>query len=326
MKMLRLCLLAVGLLGFDLYAKPVPSSYMQEFKAFKHSPEYERMFAAGANSDVQNIQKDVDIFKALTFSQRLLRFAFMAYDIVLVTPQAMPRLYNFIDTLCKQNSIETPTIFIGLNEGFFNAAASKLFKSTGAIIIGKQMLKETSESALEAILAHEIGHIKHNHVNKILLILAVSVAAGHAMSKLVDKLWVVDRENNSRKTATLMSIEYASIFLLPSILINKRFEKEADTFACENGHAHGVVETFEFFKERSDKADNDIVVISDKIVASKKNVTFTDYLQLKLRLGIVKVKHKFSKAYKWIYHNTPWGPHPSPNARIEAAQEYIATH
>lgn len=300
---------------------------MQEFKAFKQSPEYERMFASGANPDVKHLRKDLEIFKSLSLSQRIIRFAFMFYDIIIVTPQTMPKFYGFVDNLCKKNGIETPTIFIALDQGFFNAAASKLFKSSGAIIIGKQLLKQTSDNALEAILAHEIGHIKHNHVNKMLLLLAACAVSGHVVSSFLDEHWQVKNMSElSTKKTVITLIDYAFIFLGPALIINKQFEKEADMFACENGHAHGVVEAFELFLDHSQKNDADLVEISDKVNADRKNVGIHDYLQLKLRLGMVKLCHKFSNAYKWIYYNTPWGAHPSPEARIDAAQNYLATH
>ena len=326
MKMLHLSLLAMGLFAGSVYAKNAPSSYMQEFTAFKHSPAYERMFAPLVNESVKDLQKDLDIFKQLSLSQRMIRFMFMVYDIVIVTPQTMPSLYSFIDTLCKKNGIATPTIFIGLNEGFFNAAASKLFKSTGAIIIGKQMLKDTSDSALEAVLAHEIGHIKHDHVNKSFLILAACATSAIVLKNLIEKLLDPKDPLFTSKKIMLNLLRDATIWFGPCIIINKAFEKEADAFACENGYAAGMVEAFELFKDISQQADNDLVMISDKIYENKKNVTVIDYLQLKLRLGMVKVGHKFGKAYEWLNYNTPWGAHPSHDARIEAAQEYIANH
>lgn len=329
MKVLHLFLLIMGMASLNICAEKRQDAYLREFEAFQNSPEYKRMFAEGTNESIKRLQKDVDIFKALTPLQRLLRFAFLMYDLVLVTPETMPQLYSFIDTLCKKSNIATPTVFIALDEGIYNAAASKLFKSTGAIVIFQRVLKEASDMSLEGIMAHEIGHIKYNHVNKSLLILMASVAAAIGTESLLENLWIDTKSNAPSefyKKASLSVLQNLLILILPSLIINKRFEKEADAFACENGYAHGMIEAFESFNEHVALADSDVAFTTDKINASKKSISLVDYAQLKVRLGLVKMRHAFNKGYRWLNHNTPWGAHPSPDARIEAAQEYLATH
>ena len=46
-----------------------------------------------------------------------------------------------------------PTVFITRKENFFNACAAKVLTSSGGIVIGQDLIVESSEKELEAIVA-----------------------------------------------------------------------------------------------------------------------------------------------------------------------------
>lgn len=306
--------------------------YYSELKAYKKAPATKEMFDEYAHSGLARIQSDITIYKNLTSFQRFVRSGFLGLDVILVTPDTLPKLYEYVDGICKKADIATPTIFVTRHDGFFNAFAQKLFASTGGIIIGQKLMHEVSDEALEAIVAHEIGHIKHNHVNKILGLMAMSYLLYRLLCKALDleSVRVYSSETEAEKFLKLGGLIAKKVavlqgcLLLPPLVINKQFEKEADAFACDNGKSEGIVEFFEFILGKEQLREEEFVAIHNLLQQNKVDLTFSDYyFDLMPRYYLEKFGHNIDKARRYIYHNTFLGAHPSPEARIAAAQKYL---
>ena len=289
--------------------------YYSELKAYKKDPATKEMFDEWAHSGLAKIQRDINTHKNLTFFQRFIRSAFLGLDVILVAPETLPKLYEYVDGICHKADIATPTIFVTRHDGFFNAAAQKLFASTGGIIVGQKLMHEVSDESLEAIIAHEIGHIKHNHVNKMMALGLVDWMVYFALVKLLSE------DGRISKPRELFAW-IASSFTSP-LIINKRFEKEADLFACDNGKAQGIVEFFELMLEKEQLREEEFVAIAELLQKNRSDLSLWSNMILGLRYSMAKFGHNFGTAFKYIYHNTFLGAHPSPEARIAAAQKYL---
>ena len=292
--------------------------YQQDLKDWKETKRYELVFDEDANESLRGIQADIENYKELTYLQRLLRFAVMGQGVVIVTPETMPHLYNYVQGICTQEGLPVPTIFITTSKGIFNAFAQKLFASVGAILIGQKLLNEVSQDELEAVIAHEIGHIKYNHVNKALLLsLATYISFKALFEYLIDDKGVFAAVKKECLSICLSDIA-------TSLIINKKFEKQADEFAYKTmNKGKGLIEFFENLQEKEQKNDAAFDNTYDLLKENKPEIRSSDYMNLMMRYYLAKTGQLFNKAYRWVYHNTPFGPHPSPQARIKAAQDFI---
>ncbi|MGV4439377.1 M48 family metallopeptidase [Ornithobacterium rhinotracheale] len=72
-------------------------------------------------------------------------------------------------------------VFIS-NNSFANAFAFGVIPSTKAIIISKDIVENLQEIEIAAILAHEAGHLKKNHIFKLYLISLVGLLFGYLTS------------------------------------------------------------------------------------------------------------------------------------------------
>lgn len=299
--------------------------YQNELKNFENSSARAQiMFSDEAPLGLPKINKEIEIYKLLTPAQRLIRFVFLSFNPIIVTPENMPQLYKYISDLCLRNNVAMPTVFIAPDKGFFNAAAQKLFASTGAIIIGKDIIDKTNDRQIEAIIAHEIGHIKHNHVNKILALSLAGVLAINAAKKYLMAPRYFRTQNEAFIHGALdgyFTAVYAGI--IASFVINKKFEKEADQFACENGKAEGIAEFFEYMQEKEHKRDEQFEMTHQALIDNKSALELGDYYSLKLTYGLSKGLHLLNKGFKWLYHYTPYGAHPAPEYRVAAAKDYL---
>ena len=279
-------------------------------------------FAYADQENTHVYKEELENFKELTYWQRLARFEILALDTIVVTADTMPKLYVYIDTMCKKAGIKTPTIFITVEKGFFNAMAMKLFKTTGAIVIGQKMLQEINDRELEAIVAHEIGHIKYDHANKMVCLILANLTAVQAI-----KYYLTNRFTGSPTSFDGFCNGYLALIaagIMTNFMINKKFERQADEFAYrEMGNGEGLVEAFEQLQEKELKNDENFDYTYANLEANQSKLKPDDYLTLKIGYYLAKGTDYLNKGYRWVYHNTPFGPHPSLEARIETIQAYL---
>jgi len=305
--------------------------YYDELKALKTAPVTKLMFDEDAHSSLSEIQRDIIICKNLTAFQRFVRSVFLALDVIVVTPETMPLLYSYVDDICKKADIATPTVFITRKDGFFNAFAQKLLMSTGGIVIGQKLMNELSDEAIEAVVAHEIGHIKHNHVNKHLGLFAGQVITFMVLFKRLGIQSGITSFDTLDARMLKQYVYWGKIYLLVSavsyiapLIVNKRFEKEADEFAYKaNGKGAGIIEFFELLLTKDQLREEEFTSIYALLQANKSNLALDDYYGFLWRYYVAYAGHLYTNFYKEIYYETFIGAHPSPQARIAAAKEYM---
>lgn len=308
-----------------LNAETSTNVYVEEFKAFKNSADYQLIFKKDANLALQIIERDIENCKHLSWFQRFVRSTFLSFDAIVVSPKTMPKLYAYIDSICKKAEIKTPTIFLTREKCFFNAMAEKLLISSGAILIGQKLLLETSPQELEAVAAHEIGHIVYNHVNKKKAINILNALAAVTAINYLTK-------NNEARTVEKSIIEGIIVGItagnianyITPLIINKRFEKQADEFAYKfMNKGNGLIEFCQHLEKMTNDEDQDFNHTREMLTKSKPEIGLYSYAGLSTIYYLAKFEHILSKAYRWLYHNTPFGEHPSPEARIKATQDYL---
>ncbi len=306
------------------------SSYCKELHALKINPKYHAIFDADMPLLIPDIYRDIHNYKQLPFLQRLSRFLFLAEDVIVVTAETMPKLYGFIETTCNQQSMAVPTVFITREKGILNAFAAKFFATTGGILICQKMIEDTSDTALEAVIAHELGHIKCNHTNKILVrLVPFYIAVQIGLSYL---------RKNSPVYSKASGLNFYELFLrymlgnvvagtVTQLTIGKQFEKEADEFAYKDaGKGKGLIEFCDDMLEH-EKADDAALDSAYEFLQENKPVlSDNDYQSLMMNYYLAKGLHLFIQGIKWVFHNTSLDGHPSPEDRVKAIKEYLAEH
>lgn len=293
--------------------------YQEELETLKESPTYKAIFSKTIDPLITTIRCDVENYKQLTAFERLVRTTCLNLGVIIVSPATMPQLYNYVDQVCKKAGIVTPTIFLTAHKkGMFNAAAQKLGKSSGCILIGQELLLKSSDKGLEAVIAHEIGHIAHNHVNKIL---AIDISSFTVV--LVALNYVLNKNDISMNFFAKLCAASTVSSLITSLIIDKKFEKQADEFAYKNMQkGEGLIEFLESVQQIEAAREKEWAETLEIIEKNKDSLSEFDYEDLKKRHSFIKTVNDF---FKWLYYKTPFGEHPSPEARIKAAQDYLST-
>lgn len=304
-------ILFISVFYFTTYS----NEYKKELELFKNKEDLKLAFDEEANSFIRGIQSNIRNYQNLSPYSRLALNSIMALGVVVVTQESMPKLYTYIDSLCAQNNIPMPAVFVTLNSKYFNAFACKILTSYGGIVIGQDILNQCSEEEIEAVVAHEIGHIKHNHINKNLSVALLSFIITICVSK---------KMNIGKNLLSGYILKTSIDSLIAALIVGKKFEKEADTFACDRAKkAAGLIAFFKRLEQKEQKEGADFDCLKADLLASKDIMRESDYRALWLDYYLAKGIHLGSKGLGWIYHNTPFGPHPSHLDRIAMAQEYL---
>ena len=80
-----------------------------------------------------------------------------------VTRQEQPRLYNLLENLCISRGIPMPTLKI-MESNALNAFATGLTQRQYSITVTTGLLKNLDDAEVEAVLGHELTHIRNGDV------------------------------------------------------------------------------------------------------------------------------------------------------------------
>src|ERR1700692_2630444 len=90
-----------------------------------------------------------------------------------VTRQQQPRLYNLLENLCISRGIPMPKLKL-IDSDALNAYATGLNQRQYAVIVTTGLLKALNDREIEAVLGHELTHIRNGDVQ--LMVIAVIIA------------------------------------------------------------------------------------------------------------------------------------------------------
>lgn len=78
------------------------------------------------------------------------------------------RVYNLLENLCIAQGMRMPKLYV-INDGSLNAFASGLNESGFSISVSRGLLEKLNDSELEAVLAHELAHIRNRDVRVLVI-------------------------------------------------------------------------------------------------------------------------------------------------------------
>src|SRR5712672_3126290 len=90
-----------------------------------------------------------------------------------VTRQQQPRLYNLLENLCISRGIPMPKLKV-MDSPALNAFATGLNRRQYAVTVTTGLLKALNDQEIEAVLGHELTHIRNGDVQ--LMVVAVIIA------------------------------------------------------------------------------------------------------------------------------------------------------
>ncbi len=113
-----------------------------------------------------------------------------------------------------------------------NAAVAGAFRRSRILLITDALLDSFSETELDAVVAHEMAHVKHRHVPTMLWSLVAAGLTAVMCSQIVEQnSWDAF---STEQTSLLILIPVLATWLLLHRFISRSFEHQADLVACEH--------------------------------------------------------------------------------------------
>lgn len=164
-----------------------------------------------------------------------------------VTRQEQPRLYNLLENLCISCGAPMPRLAI-IDTDVLNAFASGIGRQQATITVTRGLADTLNDSELEAVLAHELTHIRNDDVS--LMMIAIVIVGGFSLASqtlstlLRISVWSSRGSGNNRRGdggkwifMVLIAFAIISVAWLLSTLINfslsRKREYLADAGAAE---------------------------------------------------------------------------------------------
>ena len=147
------------------------------------------------------------------------------------TPLTDANLRNRLHRLALQDNIKYKDIVIWQTESVANAAVAGIAPWSRQIFLTKALLKHFSDDEIEAIVAHEFGHVRYKHILTYLMFLIA-----YFLSYAIYYIYIGQPLESIPSISTLLpAIGLVSFISLYFVIIfralSRRFEHQADLYA-----------------------------------------------------------------------------------------------
>ncbi|HEV7300891.1 MAG TPA: M48 family metallopeptidase [Tepidisphaeraceae bacterium] len=141
-------------------------------------------------------------------------------------------LRDRLQRLCDRTGMQARGILLWQTNGLMgNAAVMGLFPRVRYILMTDVLLETMSDAQIEAVFAHEIGHVRHRHmlwyVGLVAIFTLLSLGPGEWANA-----WLVGRLGNSEWLQLAQVLAGLALFWISFGFVSRRFERQADVFAA----------------------------------------------------------------------------------------------
>ncbi|MFL2764450.1 MAG: zinc metalloprotease HtpX [Dehalococcoidia bacterium] len=102
----------------------------------------------------------------------------------IVTPDQEPKLHKLIDELCNTSDLPKPKHIAIMDTSVPNAFATGRNPKNAVIAVTKGLLNRLNQKELEAVLAHELSHVKNRDIMVLTWASIIVIMAGYLMQML----------------------------------------------------------------------------------------------------------------------------------------------
>lgn len=148
-----------------------------------------------------------------------------------------PRLYRVVENLAITKGLPMPKVYI-VNDPSPNAFATGRKPELAAVAATTGLLDLMTDTELEGVMAHEMGHVENFDIRLNTIVFALVVAIGFIVDILMRMLWFGGgRRNNGGGNPILLIVGLAALILSPIIaaLIQAAISRQREYLADATG-------------------------------------------------------------------------------------------
>lgn len=181
------------------------------------------------------------------------KLAVMMHGAQEVDKQSAPRLYRIVENLAITDGLPMPKVYI-MQDPAPNAFATGRDPSHAIVCATTGILELMTDTELEGVMAHEMGHVKNYDIRVSMLAFGLTIAISLIADTLMRMFWFRGNndENNNNSSGVFVIVGFAAAILAPLIAsvirlaISRRREYLADaTGAMTTRYPEGLASALE---------------------------------------------------------------------------------
>ena len=160
-----------------------------------------------------------------------------------VTRQEEPRLYNLLENLCISRGITMPKLKV-MDTDALNAFATGMNEKQYSITVTSALMAHLDDAELEAVLGHELTHIRNGDVRMMVVAVIIAGVIGFA-AELLFRMWFntgisfgggrssrdEDRGKGGNMVAILIAVGLVAVAWLLSVVIRFALSRQREYLA-----------------------------------------------------------------------------------------------
>lgn len=171
-----------------------------------------------------------------------------------VTKKEEPRLYRTVENLSIATGMPMPKVYV-IEDRAPNAFATGRDPKHAAVAASRGLLEIMDDSELEAVMAHEMGHVKNFDIRVMMIVFGLVAAIGFIADMLLHMMWFNgDRDRNASPIFIILGIAAAIlapfIAVMVQLAVSRRREYLADsTGALTTRYPEGLARALEKIRD-----------------------------------------------------------------------------
>lgn len=153
-----------------------------------------------------------------------------------VSKRDAPRLYRTVENLTIAAGMPMPKVYI-MDDPALNAFATGRDPNHAIVAVTSGLLDMMSDTELEAVIAHELGHVRNYDIRVLMIVFALVSAIGIIADILMHMMWFGggDRDDRENGNALFMVLGIVAAILAPfaamlvQLAVSRRREYLADS-------------------------------------------------------------------------------------------------
>lgn len=161
-----------------------------------------------------------------------------------IQKQDNPRLYRVVENLAITTGMPMPKVYV-IDDPGLNAFATGRDPKHAVVCATTGLLELMDDSELEAVMAHELGHVKNYDIRVMMIVFGLVSAIGFIADMLMHMMWWRDEEDNNPLMIVLglaAAILAPIIAMFVQLAISRQREYLADgTSAMTTRYPEGLI-------------------------------------------------------------------------------------
>lgn len=145
-----------------------------------------------------------------------------------------PRLYRTVENLSITDGMPMPKVYV-IDDPALNAFATGRDPHHASVAVTSGLLSVMSDTELEGVLAHELGHIKNYDIRVSMMVFALVAAISLIADMLLRATWFHDDDNNNNSVMVIIGIAAAVLAPVIAFLIQMAVSRQREYQADATG-------------------------------------------------------------------------------------------